>query len=63
MLGRVLAANLNKNVGDTVELYVKTFEVVGIYESPIVFENGGAVMLLADCRSTRTGPMKSPVSP
>ncbi len=49
MIGRVLAANLGKKVGDTIELYGSIpYEVIGIYESPIVFENGGSVVLLSD---------------
>jgi putative ABC transport system permease protein len=49
MIGRVLAANLGKKVGDTIELYgAYPFKVIGIYESPIVFENGGSVVLLSE---------------
>ncbi len=49
IIGRVLAANLGKKVGDTIELYGSIpYEVIGIYESPIVFENGGSVVLLSD---------------
>ncbi len=49
MIGRVLAANLGKKVGDTIELYGSIpYEVIGIYESPIVFENGGSVVLLSN---------------
>jgi putative ABC transport system permease protein len=49
MIGRVLAANLDKKVGDNIELYgSEDFEVAGIYESPIVYENGGAVVLLSE---------------
>jgi putative ABC transport system permease protein len=44
MMGRVLAANLGKKVGDDFELYESVpFKIIAIYESPIVFENGGMV--------------------
>jgi len=47
MLGKILAANLGKRPGDTVELYAQPFEVVGIFESFSVYENG-AVFLIMD---------------
>lgn len=46
MLGRVLAGNLGKRVGDHVELYGKRFDVVGIFESTSVYENGSVVIPL-----------------
>jgi putative ABC transport system permease protein len=45
MLGRVLALNLNKTVGDTVNISGEPFKVVGIFESDSLFENGGLVVL------------------
>ncbi len=49
MLGRVLAANLGKRVGDKVTMFEnESFEVQGIYEAFGVFENGGLIMLLED---------------
>jgi putative ABC transport system permease protein len=48
MLGRVLAANLGKRAGDTVEIYARKFPVVGIYETSNVYENGSVVMRLHD---------------
>ena len=49
ILGTVLAANLNKKVGDTIELIDnKKFTVVGIYESSHVYENGALVMPLRE---------------
>ncbi len=47
MLGRILAANLGKHTGDRILLYGQPFEVVGIFESFSVYENG-AVFLLMD---------------
>src|SRR5437764_6151152 len=40
MLGRVLALNLGKKVGDRLEVAGEPFEVVGIFESESLFENG-----------------------
>jgi putative ABC transport system permease protein len=48
MLGRVLAANLGKKSGETVEVYARKFPVVGVYETSNVYENGSVVMPLAD---------------
>ncbi len=57
MLGRLLASNLDKKVGDKIELYgSEPFKVVGIYESPIVFENGGAVVLLSELQRIMKRP-------
>ncbi len=47
MLGRVLAGNLGKRVGDTVELYGQSFTVAGIFESSNVYENGSVVVVLS----------------
>ena len=44
MLGRVLAVTLKKTVGDDVDLSDETFQVVGIYESSSLFENGGLIL-------------------
>jgi putative ABC transport system permease protein len=47
MLGSVLAKNLDKRVGDQVEVIEgQSFKVVGIYQSHNVFENGSLVMAL-----------------
>lgn len=48
ILGTVLAGNLNKKIGDTIELLEKKFTVVGIYESSHVYENGALVMPLKE---------------
>jgi len=50
MLGRILAANLGKKVGNSVTLYAgkATFRVVGVYESSVIFENSGAIVLLSE---------------
>lgn len=51
MLGRILAANLGKKVGDPVEIYGQPFEVVGVFESFSVFENGAVFMPLSELQS------------
>jgi putative ABC transport system permease protein len=48
MLGRVLALNLEKNVGDTINIAGEPFQVVGIFESDSLFENGGLIVPLAE---------------
>jgi putative ABC transport system permease protein len=47
-LGRVLSQNLSKRLGDDIEFYGEQFKIVGIFESPTVFENGGIVIRLAE---------------
>jgi len=47
MLGTVLASNLDKKVGDKIEIVEKEFyTVVGIYESSKVIENGSLIISL-----------------
>jgi putative ABC transport system permease protein len=48
MLGTILAKNMGLKVGGTIEIDGGQFEVVGIFESFSVFENGSAVVLLRD---------------
>lgn len=45
MLGRAAADNLNKEVGDAVQVHGSVYRVVGVYETGAAFENGGAVVL------------------
>lgn len=49
LLGRILAANLAKHVGDQLEIYEgETFDVVGIYDRENLFENGAMIVPLAE---------------
>ena len=48
ILGRVLALNLGKQAGDEVDLAGETFQVVGVFESDSLFENGGLIVPLAE---------------
>jgi putative ABC transport system permease protein len=56
MLGRILAANLGKKVGDRLKIYGREFEVVGIFESFSVYENGAAFMLLDELQKQMDRP-------
>jgi putative ABC transport system permease protein len=47
MLGRVLALNLDKKVGDPLDVAGQPFHVVGTFESDSLFENGAMIMPLA----------------
>ena len=46
LVGIVLAKNLGKDTGDTLEIAGREFTIVGVYESFNVYLNGSAVMLL-----------------
>lgn len=46
LLGKTLAQNINKGVGDTVVIQREEFEVVGVYQSYNVFENGAMTVPL-----------------
>jgi ABC-type antimicrobial peptide transport system permease subunit len=46
LLGRVAAENLNRDVGDTLRLFNSAYEIVGIYETGVSFQDGGAVISL-----------------
>ncbi len=56
MLGRILAANLGKHAGDQVQLYGQDFEVVGVFESFSVYENGAVFMLLDELQRQMDRP-------
>jgi putative ABC transport system permease protein len=57
LLGSVAAENLGKRPGDTVLVVDKPFEVVGVYDSFVVYEKGGMVMPLRELQELmgRTG--------
>jgi putative ABC transport system permease protein len=46
MLGRVLALNLGKHVGDDLDVAGEPFRVIGIYESDSLFESGAMIVPL-----------------
>jgi putative ABC transport system permease protein len=47
LLGRVLALNLGRKVGEDLDVAGETFRVIGIYESDSLFESGALVVPLA----------------
>jgi ABC-type antimicrobial peptide transport system permease subunit len=51
ILGSLAAKNLKKSVGDTIKMYDVTFRIVGVYETGQSFEEGGAVITLADAQA------------
>jgi putative ABC transport system permease protein len=56
LLGTTLAQNLRKSAGDSIELQREKFEVAGVYQSFDVFENGGAVIPLAELQTLMSRP-------
>jgi putative ABC transport system permease protein len=56
MLGVTLAEHLKKGVGDTVAMQDEHFDVVGVYRSFDLFENGGAVVPLATLQGEMARP-------
>ena len=48
VMGKQIAESLKKSVGDAIELQGTEFEVVGIYQSFVVFENGAITMPLKE---------------
>ncbi len=46
-LGRLAAKALKKKVGDTITASGRTFQIVGVFETEVVFYNGAMVMHLA----------------
>lgn len=51
MLGQKRATGMGKKVGDTLTFVAdpeNPYEVIGIYKSPVVFEDGGAIVPFAD---------------
>jgi putative ABC transport system permease protein len=47
LLGRVLALNLGKKVGDPLDVAGETYQVIGVYESDSLFESGALIVPLA----------------
>lgn len=50
MLGKMTATHFNKGIGDTFRIKDFGYRVVGIYETGVGFEDGGAVIHLADAQ-------------
>ena len=58
MLGRILAGNIGKHVGDTIEFYAEQFEIVGIFDSFSVYEAGAIFILLDELQRLTDRPDK-----
>jgi putative ABC transport system permease protein len=56
MLGATLAEHLNKRVGETVTMQNESYDIVGVYKSFDLFENGGAVVPLATLQREMVRP-------
>jgi putative ABC transport system permease protein len=56
MLGRVLAGNIGRHVGDRIEIYAEPMEIVGIFESFSVYENGAIFTLLDELQALMDRP-------
>ena len=56
LVGRVLAANLGKKPGDSIELYGRTFQVIGVFSSHSVLENGAVFLPLAEMQKLMDRP-------
>lgn len=50
IIGKTTAKNFKKGVGDNLRINEGNYRVVGIYETGVSFEDGGAVMTLADAQ-------------
>ncbi len=56
MLGKTLAANLGKQVGDEVEVYAKPFKVIGIFDSFSIYESGAVFFMLSELQQLMNRP-------
>lgn len=50
IVGRVAAKNMKKRVGDTIKINNVSYRLVGIYETGIAYEDGGAVLALPEAQ-------------
>ncbi len=56
MIGNVLADNIGKHVGESIEIYAEPFEIVGIFKSFTVYESGGIFILLDELQRLMDRP-------
>ena len=54
----MLAGNLQKKIGDPLDIEGSSFQVVGIYESSNMFDNGSAVVPLTDLQELMDRPLQ-----
>jgi putative ABC transport system permease protein len=50
VLGKIAAKNLDKTINDTVQLNGEEYKIIGIYQTGIAMEDGGAVVLLSNAQ-------------
>lgn len=58
MIGKILAANTGTKVGDALDIYGEPYEIVGIFESFSVYENGSVFLLLSELQRLTDRPGK-----
>jgi ABC-type lipoprotein release transport system permease subunit len=56
LLGRAAAEDLDREVGDTLQLYETTFRIVGIFETGAPFEDSAAVVSLPEAQALAGRP-------
>lgn len=56
LLGSILAKNMKKKVGDTIEIDREDFTIVGIFDSFNIFENGSCIVLLNELQRVMMRP-------
>lgn len=56
LLGATLAENLKKHVGDSIDIQGEAFQVIGIYQSFNVFDNGAVTVLLSALQAVSARP-------
>jgi ABC-type antimicrobial peptide transport system permease subunit len=59
LLGRAAADSFGKEVGDTLRITGGAFRIVGIYETGDAFEEGGAVISLAEAQTLLLQPRRA----
>jgi putative ABC transport system permease protein len=56
MIGKLLADNTGRHVGDKIEIYAEQFEIIGIFESFSVYDSGAIFMLLDELQRLMDRP-------
>ena len=56
MIGKLLADNTGRHVGDKIEIYAEQFEIIGIFESFSIYDSGAIFMLLDELQRLMDRP-------
>lgn len=56
MIGKLLADNTGRHVGDKIEIYAEQFEIIGIFESFSTYDSGAIFMLLDELQRLMDRP-------